>query len=67
MGMTFTPQGKDRAGDFRTFAAIYLLDGNELWVCAHGNQDRPRDFSMDVTIAYRKVIWVLRREREAKK
>jgi uncharacterized protein (TIGR03067 family) len=65
-GLTFVPAAKDEAKGVRSFKVIYLLDDDELWLCSHGNLDPPRDFSMDVGIAYDKVIWVLRREQEEK-
>ena len=66
--IAFTPVADKRPKkDRRPYAAIYLLDGKELWICDfEGNSVRPDDFSMGVGIAYPKRIFVLRRVEDAK-
>jgi uncharacterized protein (TIGR03067 family) len=72
--LDLTPLDPELPADARrAFGAIYLLDGNELWIAdysgnvgldAQGRLERPRNFDLSVSIAYPLRVLILRRVAE---
>jgi hypothetical protein len=62
------PGGKVAAMDIvlgrRRIKAIYELKGDDLEICFFEAADRPEDFDFSAGIAYKKVLYVLKRQRE---